>query len=197
MLRVPIILRLPGSPGERAGRAIALPADQVDIAPTFLALAGAPAGPDLPGRDLRALVDDPRPDGVPAPASFAWLERPGAESVAVTVGGWKLIRFAGDPAKRGSGEAARLPQFGPRETPARSLYDLARDPGERTSQLDLSERRSLRELWLEGKLAGALARHGGRGGGGGCGDRSGAREESARARLLLTSTASPTERISP
>ena len=54
-----------------------------------------------------------------------------------------------------------MPQFGPRETPARSLYDLARDPGERTSQLDLAERRSLRELWLEGKPAFALARHGG------------------------------------
>ena len=55
----------------------------------------------------------------------------------------------------------RLPHFGPRETPARSLYDLSRDPGERASQLDLAERRSLRELWLEGRLAAALARHGG------------------------------------
>ena len=161
MLRVPLILRLPGNPGERTGRAIARPADQVDIAPTFLALAGAPVGTDLPGRDLRALADEAHPDGSPVPASFAWLERPGAESFAVTAGGFKLIRFAGDPSKRGAGEAARLPQFGPRETPARSLYDLAGDPGERKSQLDLAERRSLRELWLEGKLAFALARHGG------------------------------------
>lgn len=160
MLRVPIILRLPGKPAERAGRTIARPADQVDIAPTLLALAGVPVGSDLPGRDLRTLDDAPA-DGSPAPASFAWLERPGAESYAVTAGGWKLIRFAGDPSKRGSGEAARLPQFGPRETPARSLYDLSRDPGERASQLDLAERRSLRELWLEGRLAAALARHGG------------------------------------
>lgn len=160
MLRIPLILRLPGDPAKRAGRAIARPADQVDIAPTFLALAGAPVGPDLPGRDLRTLADAPA-DGSPAPASFAWLERPGAESFAVTAGGWKLIRFSGDPGKRGSGEAARLPQFGPRETPARSLYDLARDPGERASQLDLAERRSLRELWLEGRLAATLARHGG------------------------------------
>lgn len=161
MLRIPLILRPPGTPAERSGRAIARPADQVDIAPTFLALAGAPIGPDLPGRDLRTLVDAPA-DGAPAPASFAWLERPGAESFAVTAGGWKLIRFSGDSGKRGSGEASRLPQFGPRETPARSLYDLARDPGERASQLDLAERRSLRELWLEGRLATALARHGGR-----------------------------------
>ncbi len=161
MLRVPLILRLPGGTGARTGRAVAEPADQIDIAPTLLALAGAPVGNDLPGGDLRELVDAARPAGAPAPASFAWLERPGAESFAVMAGGWKLIRFAGDPGKRGAGEAARLPQFGSSDTPARALYDLARDPGERTSQLDLAERRSLRELWLEGRLAAALARHGG------------------------------------
>lgn len=163
MLRIPLILRLPtGSEGRRAG-AVSLPADQIDIAPTFLALAGAAPAPELPGRDLRELLADEAAGEAAERASFAWLERPGAESVAMVAGGWKLVRFAGDPGARGSGEAARLPAFGPRETPARALYDLDHDPGERASRLDLAARRSLRELWLEGRLASGLARYGGHG----------------------------------
>ena len=47
------------------------------------------------------------------------------------------------------------------QVPDRELYDLASDPGERANLLDLEHPRPLRELWLEGKLASAVARHGG------------------------------------
>ncbi|MEO7795890.1 MAG: sulfatase [Thermoanaerobaculia bacterium] len=163
MLRIPLILRLPTGSNTRRAIAVSLPADQVDIAPTFLALAGAPPAPELPGRDLLELLGDGKARESAVHASFAWLERPGAELVAMAAGGWKLVRYAGDPGARGSGDAARLPAFGPRETPARALYDLDLDPGERASRLDLAARHSLRELWLEGKLASGLARYGGHG----------------------------------
>ena len=107
MLRVPLILRLPGNPGERTGRAIARPADQVDIAPTFLALAGAPVGTDLPGRDLRALADEAHPDGSPVPASFAWLEPREASSSSASPAIPASAERARRHACRSSGRARR------------------------------------------------------------------------------------------
>lgn len=165
LLRIPFVLRLPGASGRAsAGRVVEAPVEQIDIAPTLLALAGAAPSPELPGRDVRALLADPGfgagSSGWQPRASFAWLVRPGSVLTSAVADSWKLIRFAG--AQRvvpGGGEAAAAT---PVERPDRELYDLARDPGERTSLLDPSRRRPLRELWLEGEVAAVLARHGGR-----------------------------------
>ena len=162
MLRIPFVLRLPASAAAAArGRTVATPVDQVDIAPTLLALAGAATAADLPGRDVQQLVGPERTRTGASWPSFAWLQRPGAESTSTVAGGLKLLLFAGD---RGTpGWTARLQEDRPAllQGAARELYDLARDPGEHANLLDLERRRPLRELWLEGKLASALARHGG------------------------------------
>lgn len=166
MLRIPFVLRLPKS--QRAGAqglVLESPVDQIDIAPTLLALAGAPAAPDLPGRDVRRLLAANLPDrqvgGGEATASFAWLGRPGAESTSTVAGEWKSIVFGGD---RESAGWAEKPEDAPpalRTLPDRELFRLATDPGEQMNLLDPVLPRPLRERWLAGRLATALARHGG------------------------------------
>ena len=158
MLHIPFVLRLPA--GHGAGRTIATAVDQVDIAPTLLALAGAGAGPDLPGRDLRALLDEAaersagsagsagseRAPALPTRVSFAWLARPGARTVSEVAGAWKLVRQNGP---------------GLLQEPRRALFDLGADPREQRNLYDPARRPPARVRWFEGALAAALARHGG------------------------------------
>jgi arylsulfatase A-like enzyme len=167
MLRIPFILRLPAAVHASArGRTIAAAVDQVDIAPTLLALAGAaPASvtAGLPGRDLLPLVTSGRPQAGGESTSFAWLSRPGAVSTAMLSGDWKLIHSPGGRDAPGwtddsDGSDVAPPTIGVR---FRELYDLANDPGERRSLLDPSLPRTLRELWLEGELAAAQRLYGG------------------------------------
>ncbi len=151
MLRIPFVLRLPA--GVAAGRTVAAPVDQVDIAPTLLALAGLPPSSELPGRDVRILLDDapslssrsPLPPALPTHLSFAWLARPGGRWVSGVGGSSKLVRQS---------EAEPLLR------PGRELYDLVRDPRERTSLFDPAQPPPERVRWLEGGLASALARFG-------------------------------------
>ncbi len=168
MLRIPFVLRLPeGQRTAAQGRILATPVEQIDIAPTFLALAGASAAPDLPGRDVRQLLGSARPDRPVAggagggQASFAWLARPGAESTSTVAGGWKSIVFGGDRETAGWAEKSAAASAARRSLPGRELFRLTGDPGERTNLLDPGLPRPLRELWLAGRLAAALARHGG------------------------------------
>ncbi|MEO8195714.1 MAG: sulfatase [Thermoanaerobaculia bacterium] len=146
MLHIPFVLRLPA--GRGAGRTIATAVDQVDIAPTLLALAGGRPGPDLPGRDLRALIDDAAepPPAFPTRVSFAWLARPGARTVSEVAGAWKLVRHNGP---------------GLLQEPRRTLFDLGADPREQRNLYDPARRPPARARWLEGALAAALAAHGG------------------------------------
>lgn len=149
MLHIPFVLRLPA--GRGAGRTIATAVDQVDIAPTLLALAGAGAGPELPGRDLRALVDEAaagseRGPALPTRVSFAWLARPGARTVSAAAGAWKLVRQNGP---------------GLLQEPRRALFDLGADPREQRNLYDPARRPPARVRWFEGALGAALARHGG------------------------------------
>ena len=152
MLHIPFVLRLPA--GRGAGRTIATAVDQVDIAPTLLALAGAGPGPDLPGRDLRALLDEAaersegadRAPALPTRVSFAWLARPGARTVSEVAGAWKLVRQNGP---------------GLLQEPRRALFDLGADPREQRNLFDPARRPPARVRWFEGALAAALARHGG------------------------------------
>jgi choline-sulfatase len=149
MLHIPFVLRLPA--GRGAGRTIATAVDQVDIAPTLLALAGAGAAPDLPGRDLNALLDEAaerseRAPALPTRVSFAWLVRPGARTVSEVAGASKLVRQDGP---------------GLLQEPRRALFDLGADPREQRNLYDPARRPPARVRWFEGALAAALARHGG------------------------------------
>jgi arylsulfatase A-like enzyme len=109
---VPLVIAAPrdagGSPGALAERA-----DQVDVVPTVLALAGIPAR-DLSG--VAAMPPGRRPGDRPSLQSNR-LE--GCTGEAITWGEWKLIR---------------LPEGGKRVR----LFQLGRDPGERD---DMSEER--------------------------------------------------------
>jgi arylsulfatase A-like enzyme len=138
VLRVPLLLRLPG--GAHGGRRIDAPADQIDVAPTLLDLAGVAVPAELPGASwLPALAGNAPPGG----ESLAWLEHPSLSLASATRDGWKWIRNRGawrPPLTRGPDE----------------LYHLARDGGER---VDLTAKEPRRRHWLAGRLAAAVARH--------------------------------------
>lgn len=139
VLRVPLVIRLPG--GARAGTTLDAPADQVDLAPTLLALAGLPAPGDLPGESwLRALEGGAPPDA----ESLSWLEHPAFSLAGIVRDGWKGIRNSGGwrpPLERGPFE----------------LYDLRRDPREAN---DLAGAEPLRRHGLVGRLGAREARLG-------------------------------------
>jgi len=139
VLRVPLLLRLPG--GAHGGRVIEAPADQIDVVPTLLDLAGVAVPSELPDASwLPALAGGAPPDG----ESLAWLEHPSLSLAAAARDGWKWIRNRGGwrpPLSRGADE----------------LYRLALDRGERT---DLARREPLRRRWLAGRLDAAAERFG-------------------------------------
>lgn len=138
LLRVPMVLRLPG--GAHGGTRVATPAEQIDVAPTLYELAGVGTPDSLPGRSLLAKLAGE--EG--APTSFAWLERPGLALASATRAGWKRIRFDGDWS----------PPLG---RPPAQLFDLGRDPRE-LDDLELAWREPLRGAWLDGELRAALGR---------------------------------------
>jgi len=130
-LRIPLILH---RPDQADGGTVATTAEQIDLAPTLLALAGLPPAPELPGRDLFA---DTGAATLPR-SSFAWLTRPGARLSAVEREQWKLIHREGN----------WVPPAGASPW---ALYALGSDPEE---QEDLAVEEPLRRLWLSGELGG-------------------------------------------
>jgi arylsulfatase A-like enzyme len=138
-LRIPFVLALPG--GAHAGRVLPGPAEQIDVVPTLLALAGLPADPTLPGRNLLADLasDAPRPG---ERQSLAWLARNGISLASIVRVQWKLVRNDA------------LGGFWNR--PPHELYGLSSDAGERDN-LALAD--PLRRAWLDGLLAAAVSRH--------------------------------------
>jgi arylsulfatase A-like enzyme len=137
-LRVPFLVRLPGGTG--AGTVRAGVAEQIDLAPTVLALTGLRTPAGLPGRDLLAEADPPGAAASSLP-SFAFLGRSGHRSASVVAAQWKLIQRAR--------EEALLTR------PPVELYALGSDPGERA---DLALERPLHRAWLAGELAAVEAR---------------------------------------
>jgi tetratricopeptide (TPR) repeat protein/arylsulfatase A-like enzyme len=106
-LKVPLILRVPGGPARQVEQAVSL----IDVAPTVVALLGAPALEQAQGIDLSPLltgsggIDAGRPLYAETVTPTQYY---GAGSLlGVIVDGWKLI-----------------------ETSRPELYDLRRDPGE-------------------------------------------------------------------
>jgi len=120
LLRVPLAVRLPGA--RRAGSRETVPVQQIDLMPTLLRLAGARARAKLPGRDLASRwLGAAQPETQP-PLLFAEERFTVISKAAVRAGPWKLILNS-------DGEA--LWRAG---TPV-ELYDLTRDPAERTNLL--------------------------------------------------------------
>ena len=120
-LKVPLILRVPGGPARQVEQAVSL----IDVAPTVVALLGAPALEQAQGIDLSPLltgsggIDAGRPLYAETVTPTQYY---GAGSLlGVIVDGWKLI-----------------------ETSRPELYDLRRDPGE-TANL-VQERASRAEM---------------------------------------------------
>jgi arylsulfatase A len=129
-IRTPLIVRYPG---RVAAREIAEPVVLGDLCPTLCALAKAP-GPTVPDfRDLSPLLFDAPPADA-KPRALTWhqphyMNQGGKPAGAIREGDWKLIEQYED----GSLE----------------LYNLAKDPGERT---DLAATEPARVAALRGKL---------------------------------------------
>ncbi|HEY1890839.1 MAG TPA: sulfatase [Steroidobacteraceae bacterium] len=152
IVRVPLIIRLPGETG---GRRCNEPAQQADIAPTLAALAGIAAPADWEGRSL---VDAcagtqsaaPTPERAIFSMNFEQNPRFAAlrtGSVAVIEGRWKLIHYIG---------RLHYPFMPPLHD---ELYDVVSDPDERH---DLAPQQPAVVQRLLGLIDTALAQHGGR-----------------------------------
>jgi len=131
-LRIPFILRLPHR--RAAGTTLAGPAEQIDVVPTLMRVAGIAPDPALPGRDLLDELDGhgPREGEV---QSLAWLARNSLSISSIVRSQWKLIRN-----DRTGGDWDKLPF---------ELYGLGSDAEE---QHDLAPSLPLRRSWLEGLL---------------------------------------------
>ena len=130
VLRVPLVVRLPG--GASAGATIADPADQIDIAPTLLDLAGVAVPPELPGASLLPVIGG---GASPPRESLAWLRHPAFDVTAIRDGNWKWVRHEGVLRSVTAGVAGDAGVAGVSE-PAEALYDLEADPGERKNLLE-------------------------------------------------------------
>jgi arylsulfatase A-like enzyme/Tfp pilus assembly protein PilF len=109
-IRSALVVKLPR--GRRAGQRVTVPVQHIDLVPTALDLAGAPARPGLRGRSLRALLergsDDTGDAGFYAEALYGRYHYGWSELYALTDSRFRFIK-----------------------APRAELYDLERDPGER------------------------------------------------------------------
>jgi arylsulfatase A-like enzyme len=137
-LRIPFVVRFPGRVG--VGRVLPGPAEQIDLTPTLLELAGLPRPAELPGRSLLADLEGAGPG--PSRPSLAFLAHHEDRAASIVASEWKLIRL-----DRRESVLARAPS---------QLFSLGSDPAERSSRiLD----RPLHRRWLEGLLSAAEIRH--------------------------------------
>lgn len=97
-LRVPLIVKQPDS--QSSSRRVAAPVQNVDILPTILDLVRAPVPTGLPGRSLRAVLDDGEtvtPESPIYSESLAAYFRFGGEPVyALTGNHFRFVRGAGE-----------------------------------------------------------------------------------------------------
>ncbi len=115
-LQVPLIVKLPGA--VRAGESVATPAGLVDVLPSVAALLGVAAPAGLPGRSLFGREDKA------APAIYAETFYPRLHL------GWSELRSIVDD------------RFHYVDGPRPELFDLVRDPRERTNLLATDPRRA-------------------------------------------------------
>jgi arylsulfatase A-like enzyme len=134
LVRVPLVVRVPGRTA-RGGRERTT-AQQIDLMPTLLALAGIPAAGDLPGRDLGDLLAGGTARALPPPVVFSEERFAVVDKLAARAGGLKLIFNNDGPALWRAG--AHL-----------ELYDLARDPAEKSN---LAASRPITVAFLQRRL---------------------------------------------
>lgn len=135
-LDVPLIVKWPG---QREGRRVAHPAQQIDVTPTVLSATGLHPGKDLSGIDLALLAAAPARAAWPGRrVFFSHLEYEGRSGVSAVQGPWKLVL----PLSR-------------KMAPAAQLYRRDADPGERENRL---EREAIRAGWLQAQIRGQLLR---------------------------------------
>lgn len=113
-LRVPLIVKQPG--GEGAGRRVAAPVQQIDVAPTLLDLVRAPVPGNLLGRSLREVLTDEEATLRERPLYAEWLAPHfgfgGQPVYALTTGRYRYVRGIDEeliplaPLAEGSGAAA-------------------------------------------------------------------------------------------
>jgi arylsulfatase A-like enzyme/Flp pilus assembly protein TadD len=111
VIRVPWIVRLPRA--QSAGRRVKDPVQHIDLLPTFAALAGLAAPPGLRGRNLSVALFDRGalpPQGIYAEALYPRYHFGWSELQSLTDDRFRYIK-----------------------APREELYDLERDPGERTN----------------------------------------------------------------
>jgi len=109
-IRVPWIVKVPGG---QAGRRVAAPVQHIDLLPTLLSLAGIAPPADLRGRDLSALLFNRgsiAAQGIYSEALYARYHFGWSELIAFTDDRYRFIK-----------------------APREELYDLERDPDERTN----------------------------------------------------------------
>ena len=114
-IRVPLVVKLPHE--ERAGKRVHDPVQHVDLVPTILDILGVSIPPGLPGRSLRdaMLDDDPQlaNRGLFAETLYPRYHFGWSDIYALTEARYRFIL-----------------------APKPELYDLARDPGERTNLVE-------------------------------------------------------------
>jgi choline-sulfatase len=88
---IPLIVSGAGVP---AGRTVATPVSLLDIAPTALAATGVAPRPDLPGRSLIELANEPDPDRV----VMAEYHAAGSDTgqFMIRKANWKYVAFVGE-----------------------------------------------------------------------------------------------------
>ncbi len=141
VLRVPLLLRLPGGPSGVVARQVEL----LDVAPTLLAWLGLPPQPGLQGRDLLRLAPGGADTGA---ADWALSEATCAdpERKALRRPDLKYVVELGGA----GGDDSQAPRLARHE-----LYELDRDPGERR---DLAPARAAQVARLAEELLARVAR---------------------------------------
>jgi arylsulfatase A-like enzyme/tetratricopeptide (TPR) repeat protein len=110
-IRVPLIVKLPS--GRYRGTRVSEPVQHIDLFPTLAALAGFTVPPGLRGRNIEPLMNGRgtvAPQGIYAEAMYARYHFGWSELTSITDGRYKYI-----------------------SAPKPEMYDLDRDPGEKTN----------------------------------------------------------------
>lgn len=134
VLRVPLVLRLPGSdapPGRRVSARVRL----IDVLPTVLGYLGVPAPAHLRGESLLPLVEQPVREDRPV-----FAQHPGAATSALILGSWKAVARPPSLLLRGrvfGSLGLHLAQAARRG----ELFDLARDRAERVDRAEHAPQR--------------------------------------------------------
>ncbi len=142
VMRVPVIIKGPGIAHRKDDRIV----EQIDFLPTILKMLGIEAPAGLPGRDMLA------PDASPHPVFMERDRPPQWRQRGIVVGNHKLIVVE-------EADISLVPEASRSEEievtnvhPGMYLYDLAKDPGEKTNLFARDDSTSL-------KLLGILTQH--------------------------------------